>query len=38
VRQPDWFDISAQCTQCGSVGCVDTQRDLGEVNFNKGIS
>lgn len=36
----DWHDISAhlRCTQCGSVGYVDTRRDLGEViDFNKGI-
>jgi hypothetical protein len=41
VRQPDWFDISAhlRCKQCGSVGYVDTRRDLGElINLNKAIS
>jgi hypothetical protein len=36
----DWYDISAhlKCTQCGSVGWVDTRPNWGEVvNFNKGI-
>lgn len=36
----DWFDISAhlKCTECGSVGWVDTRLDWSEViNFNKGV-
>jgi len=36
----DWYDISAhlKCTQCGSVGWVDTRPNWSEViNFNKGI-
>jgi hypothetical protein len=36
----DWTDISAhlRCTDCGSVGYVDTRRDLSEIiNFNKGV-
>jgi hypothetical protein len=35
-----WQDISAhlKCTKCGTVGCVDTRLNSGEViNFNKGI-
>jgi hypothetical protein len=36
----DWYDISAhlKCTQCGSVGWVDTRPNWPDiVNFNKGI-
>jgi hypothetical protein len=36
----DWYDISAhlKCTQCGSVGWVDTRPNWSEViDFNKGI-
>jgi hypothetical protein len=36
----DWYDISAhlKCSECGSVGWVDTRLDWSEViNFNKGI-
>jgi hypothetical protein len=37
----DWYDIAAhlKCTECGSVGWVDTRVDWTEViDFNKGIS
>jgi hypothetical protein len=36
----DWHDISAhlKCTECGTIGYVDTRLDWSEViNFNKGI-
>ena len=36
----DWREISAhlRCTECGTVGYVDTRMDWGEViNFNKGV-
>lgn len=36
----DWRDISAhlKCTECGTVGYVDTRVNWSEVvNFNKGI-
>ena len=36
----DWRDISAhfRCTQCGTVGYVDTRMDWCEViDFNKGV-
>ena len=36
----DWQDISAhfRCSQCGTVGYVDTRMDWSEViDFNKGV-
>ena len=36
----DWQEISAhfRCTECGTVGYVDTRMDWSEViDFNKGI-
>jgi hypothetical protein len=40
LPQWDWSDISAhlRCTECGSVGYVDTRADLSEIiNFSKGV-
>jgi hypothetical protein len=37
----DWYDISAhlRCTQCGSVGFVETRLDWGEViNLEKAFA